>query len=95
MTRAPAAAAKSTRNAAGKPPEIRIDPSGVSTFLHSGASKAYGAAKGQGHRINGLFGDLTQLGGLLVVKPPASLAYLYKSRFAGDHPNLSEALAVL
>ncbi len=65
------------------------------TFLHPGASKAYGAAKAQGHRITGLFGDLTQLGGLLVVKPPAALAYLHRSRFAGDHPNMTEVLSAI
>jgi len=65
------------------------------TFLHPGASKAYGGAKGQGHKITGLFGDLTQLGGLLVVKPPAALAYFHKSRFAGDHPDMSEVVGAL
>jgi peroxiredoxin len=65
------------------------------TFLHPGAQRAFGAARGQGHRVTGLFGDLTQLGGLLVVKPPASLAYFHKSRFAGDHPDMSEVVAVL
>lgn len=65
------------------------------TFLHPGAPKAYGAAKNQGHRITGLFGDLTQLGGLLVVKPPASLAYWHKSRFAGDHPDMPEVVQSL
>lgn len=65
------------------------------TFLHPGAAKAFGGAKAQGHRITGLFGDLTQLGGLLVVKPPASLAYFHKSRFAGDHPDMSEVIAAL
>jgi peroxiredoxin len=67
----------------------------VRTFIHPGASKAFGAAKAQGHRVTGLFGDLTQLGGLLVVKPPASLAYVHKSRFAGDHPDMAEAIAAL
>lgn len=65
------------------------------TFLHPGATKAFGVAKAQGHRITGLFGDLTQLGGLLVVKPPASLVYFHKSRFAGDHPNMTEAIAAI
>jgi len=65
------------------------------TFLHPGSSKAYGSAKTQGHKITGLFGDLTQLGGLLVVRPPAALAYFHKSRFAGDHPNMSEVVGAL
>jgi hypothetical protein len=67
----------------------------VRTFLHPGAQKAFGGAKAQGHRITGLFGDLTQLGGLLVVKPPASLAYFHKSRFAGDHPDMTAVVGVL
>lgn len=65
------------------------------TFLHPGASKAFAGAKAEGHRITGLFGDLTQLGGLLVVRPPASLAYFHKSRFAGDHPEMSEVIAAI
>jgi peroxiredoxin len=65
------------------------------TFLHPGASKAYGAARAQGHRISGLFGDLTQLGGLLVVRPPAALVYFHKSRFAGDHPEMRDVVAAL
>jgi hypothetical protein len=65
------------------------------TLLHPGAWSAFVAAKAQGHSITGLFGDLTQLGGLLVVKPPATLLYIHRSRFAGDHPDMAEVLAAL
>ncbi len=62
------------------------------TFLNAGSVTAYGAAKAQGHRVTGLFGDLTQLGGLFVVKPPASLVYAHRSRFAGDHPDMEKVM---
>jgi hypothetical protein len=68
---------------------------GVTKTLNSDSVKAYGAAVRQGHRVTGLFGDLTQLGGLIVVKPPASLLYFHKSRFAGDHPRMADVLAAL
>jgi hypothetical protein len=63
--------------------------------FNGSAARAYGTAAVQGHRITGLFGDLTQLGGLLVVKPPANPAYLHRSRFAGDHPNMQAVVAAL
>jgi peroxiredoxin len=65
------------------------------TFLHPGARRAFGGARAQGHRITGLFGDLTQLGGLLVVKPPAQLVYLHRSKFAGDHPKMDEVIRAI
>jgi hypothetical protein len=65
------------------------------TFLNTGAIAAYGAARKQGHAVTGLFGDLTQLGGLFVVKPPASLLFAHKSRFAGDHPDMTQVLSYL
>jgi hypothetical protein len=65
------------------------------TLLHPGAWSAYISAKAQGHTGTGLFGDLTQLGGILVVRPPATLAYLHRSRFAGDHPEMRDVLAAL
>ncbi|HVU05704.1 MAG TPA: peroxiredoxin-like family protein [Polyangiaceae bacterium] len=57
--------------------------------------KAYGHAQKQGFRITGLFGDLTQLGGVLVVKPPASMVYFHKSRHAGDHPRMAEVIRAI
>src|SRR5258706_7057118 len=65
------------------------------TFLHPGAASAYKTARAQGHRVTGLLGDLTQLGGLFIVKPPAVLVYAHKSRYAGDHPDMGEVLAKL
>jgi hypothetical protein len=65
------------------------------TLLNMGSVAAYGAAKSQGHKITGLFGDLTQLGGLLVVQPPATLLYAHKSRYAGDHPDMLKVIAKL
>jgi peroxiredoxin len=59
------------------------------------AAGAFGSAFAQGHRVTGLFGDLTQLGGLLVVKPPSTPTYLHRSKFAGDHPNMAEVVATI
>jgi hypothetical protein len=64
-------------------------------FLNPGSVRAYRSARREGHQVKGLFGDLTQLGGLMVVEPPARLAYLHRSLFAGDHPDLTEVVAVL
>lgn len=65
------------------------------TFLNGGSKHAYEAARREGHRITGWFGDLTQLGGLMLVSPPARLLYLHRSRFAGDHPDLGAVIALL
>jgi hypothetical protein len=70
-----------------------FERSAVRAVMNKGWVRAYGAARAQGFRNRGIFGDLTQLGGLLVVKAPASLVYFHKSRFAGDHPNMTEVLA--
>jgi hypothetical protein len=67
----------------------------VRTLINTGSVRAYGRAKGEGHRITGLLGDLTQLGGVLVVQPPARVLYLHRSQFAGDHPDIAELLAAL
>jgi hypothetical protein len=55
------------------------------TFLNGGSVSAYRDARGDGHRITGLFGDLTQLGGTMITRPPARLVMLHRSQFAGDH----------
>lgn len=65
------------------------------TFAHPGALNAYVSAKRQGHRITGLFGDLTQLGGLVATRPPARPLYFHRSRFAGDNANLEAVIAGL
>jgi len=65
------------------------------TFLNPGSLRAFPVARKRGHRITGLFGDLTQLGGVLVTRPPASLLYLHRSKFAGDHPQIADVLRAL
>jgi len=61
-------------------------------FLNGGSVGAYRDARGEGHRITGLFGDLTQLGGTMVTRPPARLVMLHRSQFAGDHAPAKEIL---
>ena len=63
------------------------------TFLNAGSVRAYRDARADGHRITGLFGDLTQLGGLMVTRPPARLVMLHRSQYAGDHADPSAVLA--
>lgn len=65
------------------------------TFLHPGAHRAYGPARKNGHRITGLFGDLTQLGGLVATRPPATPLYFHRSRYAGDHADLDLVISRL
>jgi len=65
------------------------------TFLDGDSRRAYSRARSGGFRITGWFGDLTQLGGVIVTRPPCTPAYLYRSRFAGDHPELAEVLRAL
>lgn len=67
----------------------------VRTFLNPGSIRAYAQAKESGHRITGLFGDLTQLGGLLVTRPPAHFVYFHKSTHAGDHPDMKRVLEIV
>jgi hypothetical protein len=63
------------------------------TFLNGGSVGAYREARGDGHRITGLFGDLTQLGGTMITRPPARLVMLHRSQFAGDHADTKAILA--
>ena len=56
---------------------------------------AYREARGEGHRITGLFGDLTQLGGTMITRPPARLVMLHRSQFAGDHAAAKDILAAV
>jgi hypothetical protein len=65
------------------------------TFLQGEARRAYVAARREGHRITGWFGDLTQLGGIVVVRPPAHGLFVHRSRFAGDHAAREDVLAAL
>jgi hypothetical protein len=62
------------------------------TFFEKPARRAYVKARAEGHRITGLYGDLTQLGGLTVTNPPAQLVYFYRSEHAGDHPRVKDVL---
>lgn len=62
------------------------------TFLEKPARRAYVKARAEGHKITGLSGDLTQLGGLTVTSPPARLVYFFRSEYAGDHPDVAEVL---
>lgn len=59
------------------------------TFLNAGSQRAFLRARRDGHGISGWLGDLTQLGGTLVTRPPARLQYFHRSEFAGDHPDMS------
>ncbi|MFO0694760.1 MAG: AhpC/TSA family protein [Polyangiales bacterium] len=65
------------------------------TFLEKDARRAFVRAREEGFKITGVAGDVPQLGGAMVVKPPARLAYLHRSRFAGDHPDLEAVLAAV
>jgi hypothetical protein len=64
----------------------------VRTFFDGRGRSAYKRARAEGHQIGGLFGDLIQLGGVLVTRPPARFVFLHRSEFAGDHPNMSTVL---
>jgi hypothetical protein len=65
---------------------------GLFKTFNSRSANAYGGARSEGHRVTGLYGDLTQLGGLFVLRPPATLIYSHRSRFAGDHPDMKDVL---
>lgn len=60
------------------------------TFLNARSQRAFRRARQDGHGISGWLGDLTQLGGTLVTRPPARLEYFHRSEFAGDHPDMPE-----
>ncbi len=68
---------------------------GYGATFNTRSKRAYAKARKQGHRIVGLFGDLTQLGGVLVTAPPLRLVYLHRSEFAGDHADMSDVLAAV
>jgi len=48
-----------------------------------------------GHRQTRVQGDAKQLGGVFVISPGPELRYSYRSRFAGDHPDIAEVIAAL
>jgi hypothetical protein len=68
---------------------------GYGKTFNPSSVKAYKGARVNGHGITGLFGDLTQLGGLLVTKPPSRFVFLHRSKFAGDHPNMADVLVMM
>lgn len=57
--------------------------------------EAYRRARNSGASLTGWFGDLRQLGGTLVIEPPAHALYFHRSRFPGDHANMSDVVACL
>lgn len=63
-------------------PDPRTMMAGVSAFA-------------KGFRQTGVKGSATQLGGVFVITADGRMPYRYLSRFAGDHPDPEEALAVL
>ncbi len=68
---------------------------GTRHVFNTASVRAYLRAKGEGFRITGVSGDVSQLGGLLVVEPPARLRYLHRSAFTGDHPSTEQILGAL
>lgn len=67
----------------------------AATFLNAGSVRSYREARAEGHRITGVFGDLTQLGGVMVTRAPARLLMMHRSRFAGDRADRKAILAAL
>lgn len=63
-------------------PDPRTMMAGVSAFA-------------KGFRQTGVKGSATQLGGVFVITADGRMPYRYLSRFAGDHPDPEEGLAVL
>lgn len=49
----------------------------------------------KGFRQTGVKGSATQLGGLFVITADGRMPYRYLSRYAGDHPDPEEALAII
>jgi hypothetical protein len=48
-----------------------------------------------GFRQTAVQGDAMQLGGVFIVGVDGEIRYAYRSRFAGDHPDVAEVLAAL
>ena len=66
-----------------------------STLFAPRAYLHYARAMTRGFRQGKTMGDAYQQGGVAVVRPDGTIAYLYRSREAGDHPALDEVLAAL
>lgn len=57
-----------------------------------GSIRAGLRASKKGFRQTKVQGDPWQLGGVLLMKPSGNISYLYKSAFAGDHPNVEDVI---
>ncbi len=64
-------------------------------FLSPKVLRNLGRALKAGFRQGRAQGDVWQLGGVLIVRPDASVAFRYLSNEAGDHPPLADVLAAL
>lgn len=64
-------------------------------FLHPGSLRSYVEARQRGFVIKGVFGDVPQLGGVMVVAPPARLRFMHRALFAGDEPAQRDVVAAL
>ena len=69
--------------------------SGASTLLSPRAYAHYLRAIARGFLQGRTQGDPFQQGGVVVVRPDGEVAYLYRSREGGDHPDIDEVLAAL
>jgi len=74
---------------------MALNRSLASVFASPQAARAYKRARASGHRINGWFGDLTQLGGTVVIKPPGHATFFHRSKYAGDHADMNAVVAAL
>ena len=49
-------------------------------------------ASQKGFSQSKVLGDPWQLGGVLLMQPSGATPYLYRSRYAGDHPNIDDVI---
>jgi hypothetical protein len=68
---------------------------GLRAVLHPAVFVRALQARRKGHRQSVLKGDATQLGGVFVVRPGPKVIFAYRSRYAGDLPEVEEVLAAL
>jgi hypothetical protein len=66
---------------------------GLGGLLGLGPLQKGFAALRAGHRPGRLQGDALQQGGAVVIRPDNSVAYLYRSSEAGEHPAVDALLA--
>ncbi|NNE42791.1 MAG: redoxin domain-containing protein [Gemmatimonadetes bacterium] len=65
---------------------------GAASSLHPGTVKAALRARRQGFRQSSTMGNPFLQGAVWVIRPDGQVAYRYRSRFAGDHPDPREVL---